>query len=68
MKIELNPSYLRALKKFVKNNKDNAESVKKATSLFKSNPNHPSLNLEKLKGSHYWTIRIDKLPKFSTAC
>lgn len=25
-----------------------------------NNPNHPSLNLEKLKGSDYWTIRIDK--------
>lgn len=60
MQIRLSAGYYRALKKFVKNNKENAENVKKALKLFKENSNHPSLNLEKLRGSKVWTIRIDK--------
>jgi mRNA-degrading endonuclease YafQ of YafQ-DinJ toxin-antitoxin module len=60
MQIKLSVGYYRSLKSFVKNNKINAENIKKALSLFRENPHHPSLNLEKLKGSHIWTIRIDK--------
>ena len=60
MQIQLSASYYRALRSFVKNNKKNAENIKKALKLFKENPRHPSLNLEKLKGSSIWTIRIDK--------
>ncbi len=60
MQIRLSASYYRALKGFVKNNKINAENIKKALRLLKENPSHPSLNLEKLKGSQIWTIRIDK--------
>lgn len=60
MQIKLSASYYRALKGFVKNNKRNAENIKKALKLLRENPHHPSLNLEKLKGSHIWTIRIDR--------
>ena len=60
MQIKLSASYYRALKNFVKNNKRNAHNIKKALKLLKENPHHPSLNLEKLKGRHVWTIRIDK--------
>lgn len=60
MQIKLSTGYHRSLKGFVKNNKGNAESTKKALKLFKENPKHPSLRLEKLGGSKIWTIRIDK--------
>lgn len=60
MQIQLSASYYRALKSFVKNNKKNAENIKKALKLLKENQHHPSLNLEKLRGSKIWTIRIDK--------
>lgn len=60
MQIKLSVSYYRALKSFVKNNKINAENIKKTLKLLRENPRHPSLNLEKLKSSSIWTIRIDK--------
>ncbi len=60
MQIKLSASYYRALKGFVKNNKRNADNIKKALRLLKENPHHPSLNLEKLTGSKIWTIRIDR--------
>ena len=60
MHIKLSAKYFRSLKIFVKNNRRNAENTKKALKLLKENPKHPSLHLEKLKGSKVWTIRIDK--------
>lgn len=60
MQIKLSTSYYRALKGFVRNNKKNAENIKKTLKLLRENPRHPSLNLEKLKGSLIWTIRIDR--------
>lgn len=60
MEIKLASSYFRSLRKFVKNNKTNSSNVKKALKLFKENPKHPSLHLEKLGGSKLWTIRIDQ--------
>lgn len=60
MNIDLSASYLRALKGFIKNNRRNAENTKKALTLFRKNPQYPSLNLEKLKNTRYWSIRIDK--------
>lgn len=47
-------------RKFVKKDKKKALSVISAVDKFKNNPHHPSLHLEKLKGSDFWTIRIDK--------
>ena len=58
--IQYSPKYLSARKRFLKNNFDLLNKTLKAISLFISNPIHPSLNLEKLKGSKIWTIRIDR--------
>ncbi len=60
MDINLTKRYLRVLERFVKNNQRNVENIKKALNLFKENPKHHSLNLEKLKSSRIWTIRIDR--------
>lgn len=60
--IEINYSYkyLSQRKKFLKNNLELLNKTIKTISLFVKNPKHPSLNLEKLKVSNTWTIRIDK--------
>ena len=60
MEIATSIGYLRSLRKFVKNNQNNADKVKKTLDLFKKNPSHPSLNTEKLGSTELWTIRIDK--------
>lgn len=60
MDIRLTKGYFRALERFVKNNPIHVQNIKKALNLFQKNPKYPGLNLEKLKGSQYWTIRIDK--------
>jgi mRNA-degrading endonuclease RelE of RelBE toxin-antitoxin system len=60
IRIDYSSRYLSSRKKFLNNNLDLFNKTIKAISLFVKNPTHPSLNLEKLKGSHIWTIRIDK--------
>lgn len=60
MEIKLASGYYRSLKRFVKYNSINASNIKKALELFKKNPTHPSLHLEKLGGTKLWTIRIDR--------
>lgn len=60
IKIQYSSRYLSSRKKFLSNNVDLLNKTIKAISLFVKNPRHPGLNLEKLKGSHIWTIRIDK--------
>lgn len=52
--------YLAARRKFLKNNSKLADKAIKAISRFSKNPQHPSLNLEKLRGTKVWTIRIDQ--------
>ncbi len=52
--------YQRARDKFVKNDLKRGNLLIKILDKFTNNPNHPSLNLEKLKRSNLWTIRIDK--------
>lgn len=47
-------------KKFVKKNTSRAEKIIKAINLFVNDPNHPSLNVEKLKGSNIWTMRLSQ--------
>lgn len=54
------PRYNRERDKFVKGNNKAASALIKTLDKFSSNPIHPSLNLEKLKGSQIWTIRIDR--------
>lgn len=58
--ISYSPSYLAARKKFLKNNRKLTDKAIKAISLFVKNPQHPSLNLEKLRGTKIWTVRIDQ--------
>ncbi len=58
--ISYSPKYSDARKKFLKNNNKLADKAIKAISLFVKDPQHPSLNLEKLKGTKIWTIRIDQ--------
>jgi mRNA-degrading endonuclease RelE of RelBE toxin-antitoxin system len=60
VQLQYSPKYLSSRKKFLKNNPNLLVKTTKAISLFVKNPEHPGLNLEKLKGSEYWTIRIDK--------
>lgn len=60
VQLQYSPKYLSSRKKFLKNNPTLFYKTSKAITLFLGNPKHPSLNLEKIKGSEYWTIRIDK--------
>ena len=52
--------YLSSRKKFLKNNLRRLKDLGNALRLFSMNPTHPSLYIEKLKGSKIWTIRIDE--------
>lgn len=58
--LHLSNRYQKESKNFVKGNKKNLSELKKAMRLFIENPYHPSLNMEKLKHSSVWTIRVDK--------
>ena len=60
IKIQYSSGYLSSREKFLKNNLELLGKTIKALSLFVKNPKHPSLNVEKLKGSSIWTIRIDR--------
>ncbi len=60
IKIQYSPRYLSSRRKFLKNNLKALGKTIKTISLFVNNPNHPSLNLEKLGGTKVWTMRIDK--------
>lgn len=62
--IQYSSNYLSSRAKFLKNNSGLLNKTIKAISLFVKNPKHPSLKLEKLKGSPVWTIRIDKGNRF----
>ena len=58
VKLQLSNRYQHEAKHFVNKNKTNLDAIKKTLRLFLQNPSHPSLKMEKLKGSLYWTIRI----------
>ncbi len=60
IQLQYSLKYSSSRKKFLKNNQLLLDRTTKAIDLFVNDPKHPSLNLEKLKGSIYWTIRIDK--------
>ncbi|MDO8498090.1 MAG: hypothetical protein Q7S61_06130 [bacterium] len=60
IKIEYSSTFNRTLKKFVKNNISRYEDYSKVVRLFAKDPQHPSLNLEKLKHSPFWTIRLNR--------
>lgn len=60
VKITTVPRFKRFLDKYTKNNSDRKEAVKKSLLLFMSNPLHPGLNVEAIKNSEFWSMRISK--------
>ena len=60
IKIEYSSKFIEERKKFVKNNRVRFADYSKAVGNFIKNPHHPGLNLEKLKNSSFWTIRLNK--------
>jgi len=55
-----NDRYRRGFVKFVKNDLKRAHQLKKILKLLLQDPQHPGLNMEKLKGSKIYTARINK--------
>lgn len=60
LKIEYSSFFIKQQRKFVKNNRERFNDFAKTVRLFLKNPTHPSLNLEKLKHSCVWSIRLNK--------
>ncbi|GEM_PF-909287 len=61
IKLEYFQHFLDQRKKYLKNNSKRFAEYKKATALFLSNPEHPGLNIEKLKNAKgIYTIRLNK--------
>lgn len=58
-KIEVSKKFERERKKIIKKNVQIAKRIVKSLVLFSENISHPSLNLEKLIGTYFWTIRVD---------
>ena len=59
MEIGFSKKYLREEKKFVKMDVNRAERIFTSLNLFRVNPTHPSLNIEKISNK-VWTVRLDK--------
>lgn len=60
-KLEYSKHFLSERKKYIKNSLQRYTSYKKAVTLFVSNPNHPSLDIEKLRNAKgVYTIRIGR--------
>jgi len=61
IKLEYSRHFLSERKKYVKNNRQYFEDYKKAVTLFVSNTNHPSLNIEKLRNTKgIYTICLNR--------
>lgn len=61
VKLEYSRYFLSERKKYVKNSSQLFKSYKKSVTIFASNPNHPSLNIEKLRNvKGVYTIRLSK--------
>lgn len=61
IKLEFFQHFLSQRKKYIKNNPERFEHYKKAIALFLSNPEHPGLNIERLKNAKgVYTIRLNK--------
>lgn len=57
--LHFSKKYQSEVKKYIKGNRKNFDAVKKTLYLFVQNQAHPSLHVEKLKGSACWTIRLN---------
>lgn len=60
IKVDVTAKFRREHRKFISNNQSNKQSVASTLKIFRENPQHPGLHLEKLSGSTVWTIRVDK--------
>lgn len=61
IKLEYSRHFIRARKKYIKNNSKRFLDYKKAAVLFVSNPLHKSLNVEKLRNAKgVYTIRLNR--------
>jgi len=60
IKLEVTTRFKYQHKRFVKKSSSRQKLVAQTLNKLLRNPNHPSLNIEKLSGSGYWSIRIDK--------
>ncbi|QQG44671.1 MAG: hypothetical protein HYW86_02035 [Candidatus Roizmanbacteria bacterium] len=60
IKIEYSTHFQAERKKFVRNNRKRFNDYAKTLRLFVSDPSHPSLNMEKLKGGNIYTLRLNK--------
>jgi mRNA-degrading endonuclease RelE of RelBE toxin-antitoxin system len=60
IEIKITSRFQESHRKFIRNNPAKAKATALALKQFVHNPQYPSLKLERLKNSRYWTIRIDK--------
>lgn len=61
IKLEYSRHFVRARKKYLKNNRQLFEDYKKAVTLFALTPTRPGLNIEKLRNAKgIYTIRLNK--------
>ena len=59
-RIHIDPQFEVAYRKYIKGNRLRSNQVAKAIKLLSSNPQHPSLNLEKLAHTQIWSVRVTK--------
>ena len=59
MVLQFSKKYQTELEKYIKGNRKKFDVVKKTLYLFVLNQSHPSLHVEKLKGSTCWTMRLN---------
>lgn len=60
IELRISSKFRTAHKKFIKNDSARKEAVASALRRFSQYATYPSLHLEKLGGSKYWTMRVDK--------
>jgi mRNA-degrading endonuclease YafQ of YafQ-DinJ toxin-antitoxin module len=58
--LEASRRFLRAYDKATKRDRERGARINKALELFRTDPDHPSLNFERLAGSDLFSIRIDR--------
>ncbi len=58
--IHFDPHFETTYHKFTKRNPKRVRAIDRVLEIFASNPQHPSLQLEKLVSGEIWTIRVDR--------
>jgi len=59
MAIKPSTKYQKSFIKLTKNNRQLGNQIITTLNTFKNNPNHPSLQLHKLKNSEVWSISVN---------